>query len=91
VVASYTRVFLIVVVKLNNDVWNLFLLYRYFENTPAVLRCMVEKDYEMFDVCHVEHKEYILNGAVVIGHATNIDERQGLVYVGLKGSMGAKG
>jgi hypothetical protein len=64
---------------------------RYFENTPAVLRCMVEKDYEMFDLCHVEHKEYILNGSVVIGHATNVDENQGVVYVGQKGSMGAQG
>jgi len=64
---------------------------RYFENTPAVLRCMVEENYDMFDLCHVEHKEYMLNGSVVIGRATSIDEEQGVVCVGLKGSMGAQG
>jgi len=64
---------------------------RYFENTPAVLRCMSEENYEMFDLCHVEHKEYMLNGDVVIGRATSVDEDQGLVYVGLKGSLGSQG
>jgi hypothetical protein len=52
---------------------------------------MVEEGSEMFDLCHVEHKEYMLNGAVVVGRATSVDEDQGLVYVGLKGSMGAQG
>ena len=65
--------------------------YRYFENSPAVLRCISEENHEMFDLCHIEHKEYILNGSVVIGRATSIDEEQGVVYVGLKGTMGSQG
>jgi hypothetical protein len=52
---------------------------------------MVEEGSEMFDLCHVEHKEYMLNGAVVVGRATSVDEDQGLVYVGLEDSIGAQG
>ena len=51
----------------------------------------MEEGYEMFDLSHVEHAEYILNGAVVVGRATSVDEDQGLVFVGLKGSLGAQG
>lgn len=46
----------------------------YFEETPAVPRMMVEEDYEVFDAAHVEHKEYIVNGEVVVGRATAVTE-----------------
>ena len=52
---------------------------------------MVEEGCDMFDLSHVEHAEYVVNGKVVVGRATSVDEAQGLVYVGLKGSLGAQG
>jgi len=52
---------------------------------------MVEEGSELFDLSHVEHAEYMLNGAVVVGRATSVDEDQGLVYVGLEDSIGAQG
>ena len=52
---------------------------------------MVEEGCDMFDLSHVVHTEYVVNGKVVVGRATSVDEAQGLVYVGLKGSLGAQG
>ena len=46
----------------------------YFEETPAVLRMMVEEEYEYFDAAHIEHKEYIVNGEVVVGRVTTVSD-----------------